>query len=64
MNERIYIKSELSETFRNLGCGIVDYIDVYRANADKVYFTAGTGKFHMTRSELNEYRLDGDLRCP
>lgn len=60
MKERIYIKSELSETFRNLGCGLVDYIDVYRTHGDKVYFTAGTGKFHMTRGELREHRVDGE----
>lgn len=57
MNERIYIKEELKETFRNLGCGIVDYIEVYRTHADKLYFTAGSGKFHMTRSELEDYKL-------
>ena len=57
MNERVYIKEALKETFRVLGCGLVDYVEVYRVQGDKYYFTAGSGKFHMTRSELQEYRL-------
>jgi hypothetical protein len=57
MNERIYIKEELKETFRVLGCGLVDYIDIYRVHNDKHYFTAGSGKFHMTKAELSEHRL-------
>jgi hypothetical protein len=58
MNERIYIKEELKETFRVLGCGIVDYIDVYKVHGNKYYFTAGNGKFHMTRDELLEHTLN------
>jgi len=57
MNERVYINSELSENFRNLGCGIVDYVDVYRVEGDKVFFTAGSGKFHLTKGELKDYML-------
>lgn len=57
MNERIYIKEELKETFRNLGVGIVDFIEVYKIVGDKIYFSAGSGKFHMTREELSLHRL-------
>lgn len=55
MNERVYINQILSETFRNLGCGLVDYIDIYRKEGEKLFFKAGNGKFHMTYSELKEY---------
>jgi hypothetical protein len=58
MIERVYINSELSENFRNLKCGIVDYVDVYRIEGDKVFFKAGTGKFHLTKDELKEARLE------
>ena len=57
MTERVYIKEELKETFCKLGVGIVDYIDIYRIEGDKVFFTAGRGKFHMTRTELVQNRL-------
>jgi hypothetical protein len=57
MKERIYIKDELKETFKNLRCGIVDYIDIYRVEDGKAYFQAGTGKFHMTLQEIEEARL-------
>lgn len=60
MIERVYINSELSENFRNLKCGIVDYVDVYRIEGDKVFFKAGTGKFHLTKEELASYRLSAD----
>lgn len=57
MTERVYINSELSDNFAKLGCGIVDYVDVYRIEGDKLFFTAGTGKFHLTKAELKEARL-------
>lgn len=55
MNEIVYITEPLKENFRILGCGLVDYVEIYRTEGDKVYFKAGNGKFNMTRSELEEY---------
>lgn len=57
MNERIYIKEELKEMFRNMNLGLIDYIEVYRVENNKHYFTAGSGKFHLTKEELDLYTL-------
>lgn len=57
MNEQIYIKSSFKNELENLKIGIVDYITVYRVEGDKVFFSANHGKFHMTREELEDVRL-------
>jgi hypothetical protein len=57
MNEQIYIKSSFKTELENLKIGIVDYITVYRIEGDKVFFSANRGKFHMTREELEDVRL-------
>lgn len=57
MNETIYINESAKEIFRNLGVGIVDFITIYRKEGDKLFFSAGTGKFHMLKEELDSYRL-------
>jgi hypothetical protein len=57
MNERVYIKEELKEIFRGMGCGLVDYIEVYRVESNKYFFRAGPGRFHLTKEDLQYYKL-------
>ena len=57
MKEPFFINEDLTETFRNLGCGNVKVVYIYRTHGDKIFFRAGTGKFHMTRDELNKHAL-------
>ena len=57
MKDKIYINEELKDMFKKMGCGIVDYIEIYKVENDKAYFTAGIGKFHLTLKELEEYSL-------
>jgi hypothetical protein len=57
MNETIYIKDELQDTFRRIGVGLVKSINIYRVEGDRCFFTAGRGKFHMTKSEIREAQV-------
>jgi hypothetical protein len=57
MNEVIYLNEKSKEVFRNLGCGIVDYITIYRTEGPKLFFSAGPGRFHMMEDELESYAL-------
>ena len=55
--EVVYITKEFALNMKELGLGIIDKIYIYRREKDKVYFSAGKGKFHMTESELEEVKL-------
>lgn len=58
MNETVYINSELTENFRELGVGNnVTSIKIYRVEGDKCFFRAGSGKFWMTKSEIKSYQI-------
>ena len=55
--ETIYITSAFKDNLKELGLGVIDHISIYKKEKDKVYFSAGKGKFHMTESELEEVKL-------
>lgn len=58
MNERVYIKSEFINELTALSNGYSqDYIDIYKTDKGKVYFSYGKCKLHVTEKELEEYRL-------
>jgi len=48
----IYITTEFSEELDNLGCGQNDYITVTRVEGNRVYFSAGSCKFNIQASEV------------
>jgi hypothetical protein len=52
INERVYVKSEFADLLRNMNCGIVDYITIYRIEEGKVFFRANSAKLHLTREEF------------
>lgn len=52
MEERVYITEQFKQELSNLGCEAVDFIDTYRVEGNKVFFTAGKCKFHITKAEL------------
>jgi len=54
--KRISINENYKQLFWKLGCGLVEYIEIYNEDGDKLYFRAGNGRFHMLRSELAEYQ--------
>jgi hypothetical protein len=60
MEERIYITEEFKQELANLGCEAVDYITTYRTEGNKVFFTAGRCKFHITKAELETSTLTVD----
>lgn len=61
MNEKVYINTEFKETLNNLNCGYKeDYITIYRYEGDKVFFKYGKCKFHITKAELESYRLSAE----
>jgi hypothetical protein len=57
MTETIYINTKAKDLFKKLGCGIIDTITIYRKEDGKLFFRAGSGKFHCYENELEEYRL-------
>lgn len=57
MEERVYITEQFKQELLNLGCEAVDYINTYRVEGNKVFFTAGKCKFHVTKTELAEATL-------
>jgi hypothetical protein len=54
MNERINITKEFANQLSDLGLGIVDHITIYKVEGDRYYFTANTGRLHLTHKELLE----------
>jgi len=54
--KRISINDNYKQLFWKLGCGLVEYIEIYNEDGDKLYFKAGTGRFHMLREELADYQ--------
>lgn len=61
MSEKVYINTEFKETLNNLNCGYnEDYITIYRYEGDKVFFKYGKCKFHITKTELESYRLSAE----
>jgi hypothetical protein len=61
MKEKVYINSEFQETLKNLNCGYSeDYITINRYENDKVFFQYGKCKFHVTKAELDSYRIKAD----
>lgn len=55
--KRISINDTYKQLFWKLGCGQVEYIEIYNEDGDKLYFRAGCGRFHMLRHELTGYQL-------
>jgi len=39
------------------GLGIVEKIEIYRKENNKIFFKAGSGRFHMEEEELEEIKL-------
>jgi hypothetical protein len=59
MNEQVYINSEFRDILTNLNCGCVDdFITITRYEGDKVFFKYGKCKFHVTKAELESYKLE------
>lgn len=57
INEKIYVNSEFKDLLRGMNIGIVDYIEVYKVEGDKVFFKANTARLHLTKDELEEAKL-------
>ena len=58
MNEKIYITNEFKAELENLKCGFNDnYITVYKTEGDKVFFSAGRGRFHLTKGEVLDIKV-------
>lgn len=61
MKEKVYINSEFKQTLENLNCGYgEDYITIYKYEGDKVFFKYGKCKLHVTKSELESYKLTAE----
>ena len=56
--DKIYINSDFKSLLWNMSCGAVDYITVYRIEGSKVFFSAGSGRFHATPEEIETYKID------
>jgi len=58
MADKVYINSVFKQELSNLNCGFgEDFITVYRTEGDKVFFTYGSCKLHVTKKELEEAKL-------
>lgn len=57
--EKMYITEEFSDELANLGCGSNDFIIITRREGCKVFFTAGTCKFNIQASEVQNVSLNG-----
>lgn len=57
MTEIIQINSKAKAMFAKLGCGYISNITIYRKEGSKIFFRAGSGKFHCYENELEEFRL-------
>ena len=61
MKDKVYINSTFIDTLKNLNCGYSDgYITINRYEGDKVYFQYGKCKFHITKDELEAYKVKND----
>lgn len=56
-NKTIYINTKFSNLMSKFGLGIVEKIEIYRKENNKVFFKAGSGRFHMEEEELEEVKL-------
>jgi len=56
-NKIIYINTKFSNLMSKFGLGIVDRIEIYRKENNKVFFKAGTGRFHMEEEEIDDITL-------
>jgi hypothetical protein len=57
MEDRVYITEQFKQELSNLGCEAVDYVKIYKVEGNKVFFTAGKCKFHLTKAELTQATL-------
>ena len=60
MEEQVYITEAFKQELANLGCSAVDYITIYRTEGNKVFFSAGRCKFHVTKEELKQATLKAE----
>jgi hypothetical protein len=59
MTDKVYINSEFSKTLQNLNCKCKDdYITITRYENDKVFFKYGKCKLHVTKAELESYKIE------
>ena len=58
-DEILYITEEFSDELANLGCGRNDFITITRREGVKVFFTAGSCKFNIQASEVQNVSLNG-----
>ena len=56
MNSRIQINTQAQQLFFKLGCGMVEFIEIYKEEGSKLFFKAGSGKFHILKEELASYQ--------
>jgi hypothetical protein len=57
MDTKVYIKSELLDQLQQLDCYCTEsYINVTRIEDNKVYFTYGRCKLHVTKEEFENYK--------
>jgi len=57
INEKVYVNSEFKDLLRGMNIGIVDYIEVYKVEGDKVFFKANSARLHLTKDDFEEVRL-------
>jgi len=50
--EIVYINEVTKELFKKLGCGIIDYITIYRKEGNDWFIGAGTGRFKSDEDEI------------
>jgi hypothetical protein len=60
MNQLIKLNQRSKDMFANMGCGYIEHITIYRKEGNKIFFSAGNGRFHMLEEELKEYKEDHD----
>ena len=57
-NEIVYINKGARELFKKLGCGVIDYITIYKKQGEDIYFSAGyKGKFKSDQEEINLFSV-------
>jgi len=50
--EIIYINEATKALFKKIGCGIIDYITIYRKEGTDWFISAGNGKFKSDEEEI------------
>lgn len=59
MTDKVYINNIFKQELSNLKCGTTDdFIIVTRIEGNKVFFTYGDCKLHVTAAELEEARIN------